>query len=176
MIKFKIKRIRVKLEFFTPHPATTREGLSKLSISLQLHSLTIHPDNIMAVFFNKVQRSDPRDPAAPRKWYLILKSLSTKRTKEIAQRMADETTMNPKEVEMALYLLVKVMKNTLKEGSTVQIDDLGTFYLTGNSSPSDTEEEVTAHNCNAIHIRFRPDEALQAEINKVRLKPADKLI
>ncbi|MDR1098776.1 MAG: HU family DNA-binding protein [Tannerella sp.] len=130
----------------------------------------------MAVFFNKIQRSDPRNPVGLRKWFLILKSLSTRRTKEVAQRMADETTMNPKEAEMALYELVKVMKNILKEGCTVQIDDLGTFYLTGNSSASDTKEEVTAHNCEAIHIRFRPDKALQAEINKVQLKPIDKLL
>jgi predicted histone-like DNA-binding protein len=129
----------------------------------------------MAVFFKKTQRSDPRNPAGARKWYLILKSLSTKRTKEIARRMSDETTMNPKEAEMALYELVKVMKSIFKEGSTVQIDDLGTFYLTGNSSASDTEEEVTARNCNAIHIRFKPDEALIDEINKVELKPIDKL-
>jgi predicted histone-like DNA-binding protein len=129
----------------------------------------------MAVFFNRIQRSDPRNPAGSRKWFLILKSLSTRRTGEVAQRMADETTMNPKEAELALYELVKVMKDILKEGSTVQIDDLGTFYLTGNSSASDTEGEVSAHNCKAIHIRFRPDEALQAEINKVQLKPIDKL-
>jgi predicted histone-like DNA-binding protein len=130
----------------------------------------------MAVLFNKIQRSDPRNPAGPRKWYLVLKSMSTKRTREVAQRMADETTMNPKEAEMALYELVKVVIQILIEGSTVQIDDLGTFYLTGNSSASDTEEEVTAHNCNAIHIRFRPDDALQAEINKAQLKPIDKLL
>jgi hypothetical protein len=35
---------------------------------------------------------------------------------------------------------------------------------------------VTARNCKAIHIRFRPDDALQAEINKTQLKPIDKLL
>jgi predicted histone-like DNA-binding protein len=130
----------------------------------------------MAIFFNKMQRSDPRNPTGLRKWYLILKSLGTKRTKEVAQRMADETTMNPKEAEMALYQLVKILKKCLLGGYTVQIDDLGTFYLTANSSASETEKEVTAHNCTAIHIRFKPDEALQAEINKAQLIATSKLV
>ncbi|MDR1593830.1 MAG: HU family DNA-binding protein [Prevotellaceae bacterium] len=129
----------------------------------------------MAVFFNKIQRYDPRNPTRLRKWYLILKSVGAKQTKEVAQRMADETTMNPKEAEIALYQLVKVMKNILLEGCTVQIDDLGTFYLTANSSASETEEGVTARNCTALHIRFKPDEALQAEINKAQLIAIDKL-
>jgi predicted histone-like DNA-binding protein len=90
--------------------------------------------------------------------------------------MADETTMNPKEAEMALYEFVKVMKNILLEGSTVQIDDLGTFYLTANSSAAETEEEVSARNCTGIHIRFKPDEGLQTEVNKVQLIPTSKFI
>jgi predicted histone-like DNA-binding protein len=130
----------------------------------------------MAIFFNKIQRYDPRNPTGLRKWYLILKSLGTRRTKEVAQRMADETTMNPKEAEMALYQLVKVLKSILLGGYTVQIDDLGTFYLTANSSASETEEEVTARNCTAINIRFKPDEALQAEINRAQLIAASKLV
>ncbi|MDR1878846.1 MAG: HU family DNA-binding protein [Bacteroidales bacterium] len=129
----------------------------------------------MAVFFRKIQRTDPRNPAGEKKWYIILKSLGTRRTKEIAQRMADETTLNPKEAEIGLYEFVKALKETLKEGYTAQIDDLGTFYLTANSSASETETDVNARNCTGIHIRFRPDEALQKEIDRIRLKPLDEL-
>jgi predicted histone-like DNA-binding protein len=129
----------------------------------------------MAVFFKKIQRADPRNPTGIKKWYIILKSLGTRRTKEIAQRMADETTMNPKEAEIGLYQFVKVLKIILKEGYTAQIDDFGTFYLTTSSSASETEKDTNAHNCTGIHLSFRPDAAFQAEINKVQLKPIDEL-
>ncbi|MDR1886675.1 MAG: hypothetical protein LBQ70_02055 [Prevotellaceae bacterium] len=129
----------------------------------------------MAVFFRKIQRNDPRNPGGVKKWYIILKSLGTRRTKEITQRMADETTLNPKEAEIGLYEFVKVLKATLKEGYTAQIDDLGTFYLTVNSSASETEAEANARNCTGIHIRFRPDEAFQKEMDHIRLKPLDEL-
>lgn len=129
----------------------------------------------MAIFYNKIQRANPSNPTGPKKWYLALKSLGQKRTKEVAKLMADETTMNPKEAEVAMYELVKALKFLLKEGDTVQLDDLGTFYITANSSASDTEEGVTAHSCTKLNIRFRPDAEFQAEINKAQLKPASEI-
>lgn len=129
----------------------------------------------MAIFFNKMARSNPQDPNSPKKWYLVLKRLVTRRTKEVAQEMADETTLNPKEAEIAIHQVVKVLKRMLKNGDSVHLDDLGIFYLTANSSPSDTEKEVTARNCTKLNIRFRPDASFQADIDKAQLKPASDL-
>ncbi len=129
----------------------------------------------MPLFFNKIRRGNPGNSAAPKKWYLILKSIGTKRTKEVAKEMADETTLNPKEAEISIYQLVKVLKRMLKDGNTVQLDDLGTFYLTATSSGSDTEEGVTAKNLTGLHIRFRPDKGFQEEIDKAQLKSASEL-
>ncbi len=129
----------------------------------------------MALFFNKTQRMNRGNPTAPKKWYLILKSIGAKRTKEVAKEMADETTLNPKEAEISIFQLVKILKRMLKDGNTVQLDDLGTFYLTASSSASDTEEGVTANNLAGLNIRFRPDKAFQEEINKSQLKPISEL-
>ncbi len=129
----------------------------------------------MPLFFNKVQRGNPGDPKSPKKWYLILKSIGLAKSKEVARLMADETTLNPKEAEISLAQAGKVVGCLLKSGQTVELEGLGTFYLTANSAASDTEAEVTARNLKGLNIRFRPDEELQAEVDKAQLKPATNM-
>ena len=84
--------------------------------------------------------------------------------------MSDETTMNPKEAEMALYELVKILKRELKSGKTISIDDFGTFYLTAKSSGEDTKEAVDAKNVLGLNLRFRPNPDFKAEIFKAELR------
>ncbi|MDR0667824.1 MAG: HU family DNA-binding protein [Prevotellaceae bacterium] len=130
----------------------------------------------MALFYKSIKRGNPARPEVPKKWYLLLKSIGTARTREIARLMTGNTTMNPKEAEMAVSLLVKTMITLLKDGHTVQLDDLGTFFLTATSDPSDTKEEVTAHKARNLRIRFRPDAALREEIKKAQLRPVESLL
>ena len=48
----------------------------------------------MAVFFNKVEKANPLDRKASKKWYAVLKSISLTSEKEVAKLVADETTLN----------------------------------------------------------------------------------
>ncbi len=84
----------------------------------------------MPLFYNKVQRVNPRDPKGARKWYPILKSVGQVDEHDVAKMLSDETTLNPKEAEMAVYQLEKVVSRMLLDGHTVQLGDLGTFNLT----------------------------------------------
>ena len=124
----------------------------------------------MSIFYKKVQRANPQNRAIT-KWYLSLKSLGMVKSKQVAKEMADETTMNPKEAEIAIYELVKVLKRLLLSGYTVQLDDLGSFYLTINTTGTETEEAATANSLSKVNIHFRPDGELKEAIAKVQLKP-----
>ena len=110
----------------------------------------------MPVFFNKVLRGKPGAPDSEKKWYLILKSVRLVRTKKVAKLLADETTLNPKEAEIALVQAGKIMGRLLAEGHTVELEGLGTFNITANSTPSETKEAVTARNLKGIKFRFVP--------------------
>lgn len=56
----------------------------------------------MSVFFNKVERGNPLDATAPKKWYATLKTINQVGESEVAKLISDETTLNRKEAEMAL--------------------------------------------------------------------------
>ena len=79
----------------------------------------------MPLFYNKIQRANPMDKEAPKKWYPVLKSVGMMNVQEVARLIADETTLNPKEAEMALAQLEKVLINALLSGQTVSIGTWG---------------------------------------------------
>jgi predicted histone-like DNA-binding protein len=124
----------------------------------------------MALFFKKVLRGNPSNPTAPKKWYPILKSLGLIKEKEVAKLLADETTLNPKEAEMTLYQLLKVIIRLLLDGHTVQLGELGSFRLTVHSEGSETEDEVSANKIQSVHVRFTPSDSLRKEINEATFK------
>jgi predicted histone-like DNA-binding protein len=86
--------------------------------------------------------------------------------KEVAQKLADETTLNPKEAEMAVSQLLKVVTNLLLEGHTVQLGSLGSFRVTLSSEGSARESEATANKIKKVNVRFMESEELKAAMKK----------
>lgn len=129
----------------------------------------------MALIYNKVQRKNPLNPGEPAKWYPVLKTTRMKREKEVAKEIADETTLNPKEAEMALSQLQKIMIRTLLSGQSIQLGDWGSFYLSLNTEGSATEAEATAAKVKKINIRFTAGTELKEAIAKAQFTDASTL-
>lgn len=129
----------------------------------------------MAIFFNKIERGNPLKKDEPKKWYAALKTVSMKREKEVAQLIADETTLNRKEAEMALDQLEKILIRLLLDSYSVQLGDWGSFYLTCNSEGANTKDEVTANNIKKLNIRFLPGKVLRESLEKAVFVSAESL-
>jgi predicted histone-like DNA-binding protein len=130
----------------------------------------------MALFYNKVERGNPLNAAAPKKWYAVLKSLGQIGEKEVAKMVAEETTINRKEVELALDQFEKVLIRLLLDGHSVKLGDWGSFYLTCNSTGMDTKGEVNAGCIKNLNIRFTPGSELKEAIQKAQFKSTESLI
>lgn len=129
----------------------------------------------MALFYNKVLRKNPSKQEEAGKWYPVLRSVTQVTEKEVSKRISDETTLNPKEAEMAIYQLLKVLKEELLSGNTVQLGDWGSFYLTVNSEGVEKEADVTAMLIKQINVNFRAGSELREAINKAEFKPATSM-
>jgi predicted histone-like DNA-binding protein len=129
----------------------------------------------MPLFYNKIEHGNPSNPAAPKLWYPVLKSTGLVKEREVAKLLADETTLNPKEAEMAVAQLLKVVTHLLLNGSTVQLGSLGSFRLTTNSEGSATKEETTAAKIKKLNVRFTESEDLKDAIKKATFKDAASL-
>ena len=122
----------------------------------------------MSLIYNKTQRGNPSDVTAPKRWYPLLKSTGLVKEREIAQFLADETTLNPKEAEMAVSQLFKVATTQLLNGKTVQLGSLGSFRLTASATGSDTEAEVNASKIKKLNVRFTESEELKTALKKAK--------
>ena len=122
----------------------------------------------MPIFYNKMERGNPGNPSAPKRWYPVLKSTGMVKEREVARLLADETTLNPKEAEMAVSQLLKVVTNLILNGNTVQLGELGSFRITAGTEASDTKEEVTAAKIKKVNLRFTESEALKNELKKAK--------
>ncbi|MDR1527613.1 MAG: HU family DNA-binding protein [Dysgonamonadaceae bacterium] len=129
----------------------------------------------MALFYKKTQRGNPANPSAPKLWYPILKSIGLVKEKQVAQQLADETTLNPKEAEMTLYQLLKVIVNLLLDGHTVQLGELGSFRLTSRSEGSATEEAVNPNKIKSVHVHFTPSKTLREQLGKATFRDMSKI-
>ena len=124
----------------------------------------------MALFYNKIQRGNPSNPNAPKKWYPILKSIGHMTEKQVAKEIADETTLNPKEAEMALYQFQKVLTKAILDGKTVKLGELGSFQLTIKSKGVDNESDVTASLVEKVNLRFTPSSEIKDNLKKAQFK------
>ncbi|MDR2835984.1 MAG: HU family DNA-binding protein [Bacteroidales bacterium] len=129
----------------------------------------------MPIFYNKIERGNPSDTSAPKKWYPVLKSTGLVKEKEVAKLLAEETTLNPKEAEMAVSQLLKVVTNLLLNGSTVQLGELGSFRVTAQAEGVATEAEVTAAKVKKLRVRFTESASLKQTIEKATLKDVASL-
>lgn len=120
----------------------------------------------MSLFYKKTAKKNPMSPESPKKWYILLKSTGQVGEKEVAKLLADETTLNPKEAEMALAQFQKIMSRLLLDGKTVTIGDWGSFYLTASSYPAVSEAEAKASLLKNLNIRFNPGKEMKEQINR----------
>ena len=120
----------------------------------------------MAIFYNVVSRKNPLNHDQPPKYYATLKSVGRVGTRELAKQVADETTLNPKEVELSIVLLAKVAKRLLMQGHTLILEDLGTLYLTASSSGAETAEGVSGKSIQSVNVRFTPSRAFKDEVGR----------
>jgi hypothetical protein len=67
----------------------------------------------MSILLNSVQRVNPRDPKAPRKWYFVQHLSAQLSETDVAKFISDETTLNQSEALMAIRQLHKVLVRSL---------------------------------------------------------------
>ena len=129
----------------------------------------------MSILFNKIERHNPQSPTV-KKWYPSLKMLRRITEKQVAIQIADETTLNRKEAEMALTQFQKVLVHNLLESNSVQLGDWGSFYLSCNSTGSPEKEEATALKIKKVNVRFVPGKELKAALQTATYIPAESVV
>lgn len=111
------------------------------------------------------------------KWYPRSFTANTLGTDEVARRLSQISTVSKADTYAVLMGLGDVLGGMMKEGSSVKLDGLGTFYLVGkaNGQGVDTPEEVSARQFTEVRVRFIPEyrRAQNRQVTERTIVPGD---
>jgi len=120
----------------------------------------------MAILYSKIQRANPQDREAAKKWYIVPNRVQQKSEKEIATALTKNTTLSNGEARMAIDELQSVILSFLLDGYSVQMGDWGSFQITVSSEGAETEEACTTDLVRSVNIRFRPGATMKEALAK----------
>ena len=128
----------------------------------------------MPIYLKRVARANPQDLTKV-KYYPSVKTLRQVDDDEIADLIADETTLNPMEARMAIKQYHKVLMRILKESNSAKLGDIGTLYVTCSGEGAHIPEEVSPFRVKKLNLHLRPTKKVNADLNEAQLKMFDTL-
>ncbi|MDR1408545.1 MAG: HU family DNA-binding protein [Tannerella sp.] len=111
----------------------------------------------MAVNYVLVERGNPGDPKAPKKFYAQAKSSGELTLRKLSKEIAEgSTTVSDTDVLAVLNDLTKVLKRHLDDGRIVRFGDFGTFQITVSSDGAETADKFHSSLIKNPKVTFRP--------------------
>lgn len=115
--------------------------------------------------YKLVQRKNPQEPQAAKKWYAIPVNAGTLSLKELSAEISGRSSLTQGDVENVLRNLVEQLPVFLRIGMSVQLGAFGTFRL-NLSSKGAAEPKLFDSNVNIRRTRliFTPSKELKAAL------------
>ena len=99
----------------------------------------------MTVKFNIVERGNPTDREAPKKFYPSIQASGRITTRELAESASQMSTLTTTDMMAALESLLTIIPEELAKGNIVELGDFGTFWLRATSDGAATADDVRPH-------------------------------
>ncbi len=124
-----------------------------------------------------VERGNPGNRAAPKKWYAQHKSSGEMTLRQLAKDLSNGSTVNMPDVMAVLESLLQRLPELLSQGMIVRLGDFGSFSGSLNSAGAATKEEFNAGaDITGFNVKFRPGKELtkataQVDYQRVAVEP-----
>ncbi len=111
----------------------------------------------MPVTYVLVERANPQDREAPKKFYAASKSSGELTFKKLSKEIAESsTTVSDTDVLAVLNDLIKILNRHLAEGRIVRLGDFGNFQLSLSSEGAESAEKFNSSLIKKAKVVFRP--------------------
>lgn len=124
-------------------------------------------NNLMTVKFNIVERGNPANREAPKKFYPSIQASGRISTRELAERASQMSTMTTTDMMAAIETLLTIIPNELAKGNIVELGDFGSFWLRASTDGADTAEDVRANQINGVFPRFNPGKEFKRSLDTI---------
>src|ERR1041385_8265592 len=110
----------------------------------------------MTVKYNIVERANPSNREAPKKYYPSIQSSGRITTREMAEMAADRSTLTTADMMAAIESFLAIVPQQLANDNIVERGDFGSFWLRTSSDGADSPEETNATQITSLLPRFNP--------------------
>jgi predicted histone-like DNA-binding protein len=128
----------------------------------------------MAINYVLMQRVNPKDVTAPRKFYAVTKSTGEETTRQLAIEISKRNGISVADVFASIESLIDLVPERLNEGKIVRLGEFGSFSMSINSEGVEKEEDFTAANIKGNSLNFRPGKQVQKVLDTVDYVKAPK--
>lgn len=126
----------------------------------------------MSIKFNVIEKTNPQDPAAPKKFYASSFMSGKADIEDLTRRIEKISTVSGADIRAVLYAIVDVVPDIMSEGNSVSIGDLGSFRVSISSNPGDTEEDITSASVKGSRIIFTPGSKFKTMLSSLKYEKA----
>ena len=110
----------------------------------------------MSITYKTLPRKNPRDLAAPEKYYAAVKTNGSEDFETLAEQISEQCTVTETDCLAVLNVLEQNIVRELKQGRIVRLGKLGNFQVSLSSEGYNTAAEVSSQGIKATRILFRP--------------------
>ena len=122
----------------------------------------------MAINYTVVERKNLIDPSQPNRFYASARKSSEMSLVDLAETIADMSTVTSIDTLAVLEALLKVIPKELSKGNSVRMGDFGGFFTTIQSQGSDTEDDFTESLIKRTKINFRPGSRVKNVLRNIQ--------
>jgi predicted histone-like DNA-binding protein len=126
----------------------------------------------MTVKYNVVERGNPSNPTAPKKFYPSIESSGRKTLRQMAARISEISTVSSADTMAVLEALLTVIPQELAAGNIVELGDFGNFWLRADSEGAETAADVHASNIKGVLPRFNAGKEFKKVLDAIEFEKA----
>ena len=108
----------------------------------------------MSIKFNVVERGNPTNPQAPKKFYPSIQSSGRMTVRELAEQASQMSTLTTMDMMAAIESFLTIVPRELAKGNIVELGDFGNFWLRTNTEGIETASDVRGNQILSILPRF----------------------
>lgn len=124
----------------------------------------------MSVFYKVVQRRNPQKLNESGKFYAKNILMGEVTIDKLTERISRTTTAARGDIHLVIISLVDEIIDSLENGQTVRLGELGSMRLSVSSTGEEDAGEVTANNIRKSRVIFTPGMNVKNRINRISFK------
>lgn len=110
----------------------------------------------MSIKFNVVERGNPADREAPKKFYPSIQSSGRMTLRQLAEQASQMSTLSSTDIMAAIETFLTIVPRELTKGNIVELGDFGNFWLKSTSEGVEVADNVRSNQITGILPRFNP--------------------